>query len=228
MSGGNMSASRDGARHAVLKAALRAVPFDGWSAPMLAGAVEAAIAGGTEAGQAQQAFPVGARQLLAFFMAEADREMLAGAAAQGLAEGPVRERIGAIIRLRLETLAPHREAIRRAIALQLLPGHGAAALRNLYRTVDAIWRAAGDSSTDFNFYSKRALLAAVYSTTLLRWLDDQSENCAETWEFLDRRIAGTLRIGKLRRRAEKLLARLPSPLPTLTRLRYGRAPHQAM
>jgi ubiquinone biosynthesis protein COQ9 len=222
-----VSGPRDAARRAILAAAIRAVPFDGWSAPMLAGAIKAAIAAGIEPLQARQAFPGGPRQLLEFFMAEADREMLAEAAARGLAEGPVRERIGAIIRLRLETLAPHREAIRRAIALQLLPGHGAAAMRNLYRTVDAVWRAAGDGSTDFNFYSKRALLAAVYSTTLLRWLDDQSDDCAETWAFMERRIADTLRIGKVRRRAESLLARLPSPLPILTRLRYGQAPHRA-
>jgi ubiquinone biosynthesis protein COQ9 len=223
-----MSAPREGARQAILKAALPAVPFDGWSAPMLAAAVEAAITAGIEPVQAQQAFPGGARQLLAFFMAEADREMLARAAAQGLSEGPVRARIGGIIRLRLETLAPHREAIRRALALQLLPGHGPGAMRGLYRTVDAIWRAAGDESTDFSFYSKRALLAAVYSTTLLRWLDDQSENSDETWDFMERRIAGTLRIGKARRRAEKLLAGLPSPLPALTRLRHGRARDQAV
>ncbi len=219
-----MSAPRDLARQAILKAALPAVPFDGWSAPMLAAAVAGAIAAGIEPVQAQQAFPGGPRQLLAYFMAETDRGMLAQAAAQGLSEGPVRARIGGIIRLRLEILAPHREAIRRALALQLLPGHGSGTLQGLYRTVDAIWRAAGDESTDFSFYSKRALLAAVYSTTLLRWLDDQSEDSAETWAFLERRIAGALRLGKARRRAEKLLRRLPSPLPALTRLRYGRAP----
>ncbi len=222
-----MSGPRDRARQAVLKAALPAVPFDGWTAPMLRAAVEAAIEAGIEPHQARQAFPGGPKQLLAFFMAEADREMGAQAAARGLAEGPVRGRIGGIVRLRLEILAPHREAIRRAIALQLLPGHGPGALRGLYRTVDAIWRAAGDDSTDFNFYSKRALLGAVYTTTLLRWLDDRSENCAETWAFMERRIAGTLRIGKAQRRAAKWLACLPSPLPILTRLRHGRAPRQA-
>ncbi|MDA1100576.1 MAG: COQ9 family protein [Proteobacteria bacterium] len=221
-----MSAPLHLARQAILKAALRAVPFDGWSSSMLAAAVGEAIAAGIEPLQAQLAFPGGPGQLLAFFMAEADREMLAQAAARGLADGPVRARIGGIIRLRLETQAPHREAIRRALALQLLPGHGLGALAGLYRTVDAIWRAAGDTSTDFNFYSKRALLAAVYGTTLLRWLDDQSAGGAETWAFMDRRIAGTLRIGKVRRRAEKLLARLPSPLPALTRLRYGRGPRR--
>ena len=217
-----MNEAREIARKAVLTAALRAVPFDGWSARTLAGAVESAIGAGADPMQARGAFPGGPRQLLAFFTAQADRDMAAEATARGLADGPVRERIAGIIRLRLDMLAPHREAIRRALALQLLPGHAAGAMRSLYRTVDGIWRAAGDDSADFNYYSKRALLAAVYSATLLRWLDDQSEDYAETWEFLDRRIAGTLRLGKLRRRAEKLLHRLPSPLAPLVRLRHGR------
>ncbi len=217
-----MSGPREAARRAVLAAALRAVPFDGWSARSLADGVGGAIAAGLDPVPAGQAFPGGPRQLLAFFLAEADREMVAQAAARGLAEGPVRQRIAGIIRLRLENFAPHREAVRRALAMRLLPGGPSGAMRGLYRTVDAIWRAAGDDSTDFNFYTKRALLAAVYATTLLRWLDDQSENCAETWEFLERRIAGVLAIGKARRRAQKLLCRLPSPLPPLVRLRHGR------
>ena len=218
-----MNEPRNEARQAILTAALLGIPFDGWTARALADGVSAALAAGLDPVPAQQAFPGGARQLLAFFMAEIDREMVAQAAARGLGDGPVRERIGGIIRLRLELLAPHREAVRRALALQLLPGHAAGALRGLYRTVDAIWRAAGDDSTDFNFYSKRALLAAVYSTTLLRWLDDQSDDGNETRDFLERRLAGTLRLGKARRRGEKLMAGLPSPLPALTRLRYGRA-----
>jgi ubiquinone biosynthesis protein COQ9 len=218
---------REEMRRDILAAALRAVPFDGWSADALASGIDAAVRAGADPLQAQRAFPGGAAQLLDFFMAEADREMVAEAAASGLGEGPVRERIGGIIRLRLENLAPHRESIRRALTLQLLPGRAPGAIRGLSRTVDAIWRAAGDDSTDFNYYSKRALLAAVYSSTLLRWLDDESEDCVETWDFLERRIAGTLRLGKVRRRAGKLLRRIPSPLPVLTRLRYGRRSRRA-
>ena len=206
-------------RQKILQAALPAVPFDGWTRTTLAQGAETA---GIDPQQARAAFPGGVKQLLTFFMAEADREMVAMAAARGLDQGPVRNRIGAIIRLRLETLTPHREAIRRALALHLLPGRAPNPIAGLWRTVDAMWRAAGDESTDFNYYSKRAILAAVYSTTLLRWLDDSSDDFADTWAFMERRLAGTLRIGKARRRAEKILSRLPSPLSPLVRLRYGR------
>ncbi len=220
------SETRDEARRAILDGALRAVPFDGWSAAAVTAGIEAAILAGVDPEQAHAAFPGGAKQLLQFFMAEADRDMVTRAEALGLADGPVRERISGIIRLRLEALAPHKESIRRALTLQLLPGRRPSAMRGLYHTVDAIWRAAGDSSVDFNFYSKRALLAAVYGSTLLHWLDDTSDDCTETWEFLDRRIANTLRIGKIRRRTEKLLYCIPSPLPTLARLRYGTSARQ--
>ena len=222
-----MSGTRGETRRAILEGALRAVPFDGWSDDALSAGMEAAVRAGIDPVSVRSAFPGGAKQLLQFFMAEADREMVAQATALGLNQGPVRERISGIVRLRLENLEPHKESIRRALTLQLLPGRAPSAMRGLYHTVDAIWRAAGDSSTDFNFYSKRALLAAVYGSALLHWVDDASDDCAETWEFLERRIAHTLRIGKVRRRAEKLLCPVPSPLPALTRLRYGRRSHGA-
>jgi len=222
-----MSGTRGETRRAILEDALRAVPFDGWSDDALSAGMEAAVRAGIDPVSVRSAFPGGAKQLLQFFMAEADREMVAQATALGLNEGPMRERISGIVRLRLEILEPHKESIRRSLTLQLMPARAPSAMRGLYHTVDAIWRAAGDSSTDFNFYSKRALLAAVYGSALLHWVDDASDDCAETWEFLERRIAHTLRIGKVRRRAEKLLCPVPSPLPALTRLRYGRRSHGA-
>jgi ubiquinone biosynthesis protein COQ9 len=214
-----MSTDRENVRRAILGEALRAAPFDGWSAKVLDQAAESA---GLDVDQARMAFPGGPKHLLAFFMTETDREMVAEAKARGLDQGPLRQRVGNILRLRLETLAPHREAIRRALALHLLPGKAPSAIAGLYRTVDAIWRAAGDGSTDFNFYTKRAILAAVYSATLLRWLDDDSDDFAETWAFMDRRLAGTSNIGKAKRRLEKVLQRLPSPIAPLARLRFGR------
>src|SRR3546814_12063346 len=90
----------------------------------------------------------------------------------------------------------HKEAVRRALAFLALPGNAGLAVRSLYRTVDAIWWACGDRSTDFNFYTKRGLLAAVYSSTLLYWLDDGSDGHADSWAFLDRRIADVMRLAE--------------------------------
>jgi ubiquinone biosynthesis protein COQ9 len=104
------------------------------------------------------------------------------------------------VRARIEVNALHREAVRRTLAYLALPWNAALGAGSMYRTVNAIWYAAGDTATDIGWYSKRATLAAVYAATLLHWLDDDTEDFAATWAFLDRRIADVMRFGRLRRR----------------------------
>ena len=125
-------------------------------------------------------------------LAEGDMEK------EGVANLKIRDRIKAAVRIRLERHAGDREAARRALALLSLPFNAPLAMRLLYRTVDAMWYAAGDTSTDFNFYTKRATLAGVYSSTLLYWLNDRSPGCEATWAFLDRRIDDVMKIEKLK------------------------------
>jgi ubiquinone biosynthesis protein COQ9 len=112
----------------------------------------------------------------------------------------VRDRITLAVRVRLEELAGYEEAVRRSVGALALPGHAGRAARGIYRTVDTIWRAAGDTAVDFNFYTKRGLLAGVLAATTLYWLTDGSDGHGETWGFLDRRIAGIMRIPKLQAR----------------------------
>jgi ubiquinone biosynthesis protein COQ9 len=131
----------------------------------------------------------------------------------------VPERIGLAVNLRLEIVEPWREAVRRALAILALPQNAPLAARLLYETVDGIWYAAGDSATDFSFYTKRATLAAIYAGTLLYWLEDRSAGFADTREFLDRRLADAARIGAARRRLSAGLGRLPNPLRLLRPLR---------
>ena len=107
----------------------------------------------------------------------------------------VRDRIAAGVRTRLEILAPHREAVRRGLAFLALPQNAAQGVTCLNRSVDCLWYAAGDRATDYNFYSKRLLLAGVLSSTTVYWLNDRSEGAAQTWAFLDRRIDEVLKAG---------------------------------
>ncbi len=207
-------------KQAILAAVLRHVPFDGWSQATLDAAVCDA---GYDATMAERAFPNGVRDVIAFFVADADRRLAWELTKQDISKLPIRERIKTAVKLRIEQNAPHREAIRKAVALQLMPGFGVDGLRGLYHTVDLIWRAAGDTSTDFSFYTKRMLLAGVYSSTLAYWLDDGSEDYADTWAFLDRRIADVMRIGKLRGTVEKTLGRLPNPATFLGKSPLARA-----
>ena len=199
-------------RRRILAAALPALPFDGWNERLLA---EAARSAGVEVDRARLAFPRGVVDLLEFHLAEADRTMLEAFEASRPETLKVRERIALAIRLRLEQQASNREGIRRALALLAQPQNAGLALKSLYRTVDAIWYAAGDTSTDFNFYTKRILLAGVYSATLLYWLDDKSEAFANTWAFLDRRIEDVMRVQRARGRLGRLAERLPNPFRVL-------------
>jgi ubiquinone biosynthesis protein COQ9 len=195
-------------RLAIVKAALGEVPFEGWTrASLEAGAREL----GLGPGEVERAFPNGVREAIDLWTAVADEEMLAELATVDLDALKMRERIGLAIKIRLMQNASHREALRRALSLLALPTNAGLGLRLLYRTVDAIWYGVGDRATDFSFYTKRALLAAVYSATVLYWIEDRSEGFTETWSFLDRRIADVMRIPKLTGRLRRAAEAIPNP-----------------
>jgi len=207
-----------GIRDAIVEAAMMHVAFDGWSMKSLRAAAEDA---GFEPEQADRAFPKGPVDAVAHWCDLADRLMEADLAAADTQDLRLHERVALAIRLRLHRWDMDREAVRRAIAVLSLPANMRISLRCSYRTIDTIWWAVGDTSTDFNFYTKRLQLAGVYSATLLYWLDDSSDDSAETWGFLDRRMAGLARLMKARRAMEKGLARVPNPFKGLRSLAEG-------
>ena len=192
----------DETRDRLLAAALEHVPFDGWSEKaLLRAAAECEI----ELDAARRAFPRAAASLIEYHSVSADQRMLEGVDDTTLKGMGVRRRVAAVVRSRLEQSEAEREAIRAAMAYLALPHNGLLSLKCLYRTVDAVWFAIGDTSTDFNFYSKRALLAAAYSATLLYWLDDQSEGRDQSWAFLDRRLNDLVRAGQLSGKLKRIL-----------------------
>lgn len=203
-------------RRALLDRTLAHVPFDGWTARSLQAAASDL---GYDWSLARRAFPRGVREAIALFEAETDRRMVAALADADLAALRIRDRIAAAVRTRLELCAPHREACRRLVAHYALPGNAAAGLGAMYRSIDLMWRAAGDTATDFNFYTKRGLLAGVYGATILFWLNDRSEGCVESWAFLDRRIADVMNIQRLRGRAG-------GAWTALDRVLHGRPPRR--
>jgi ubiquinone biosynthesis protein COQ9 len=194
-------------RAALIEAMLPDVPFDGWS---LAAAAAARRLGWEEADLAAL-FPRGQRDIVAAFSHWADRRMLAALAGRNLPAMKVRERVAAACWARLTLLEPYREAVRRALSLLSLPHYAGLGLRLLYDTVDAVWYAAGDTATDFNFYSKRGLLAAVYAATTLYWLDDRSPGSVDTQAFLERRLADVMALPRLGARLRQGLDHLPHP-----------------
>lgn len=214
-----MTSNREAQRRKILEAALSHAPFDGWTDAVLDKAIDEA-GGGARA--ARRLFPRGVRDLVDFFAREADRRMSEALARRGVAALKIRERIALAVRARLEQAGRDREAVRRAVIFQASPRAGLDGARSLWRTADAMWRAAGDTATDYNWYTKRALLSSVYGSTLLYWLGDDSEGREATWAFLDRRIGDVMRIEKAKGRIAGWRPPGPSPLRALACLRYGR------
>lgn len=187
----------------IIAQALPMVPFEGWNQQVLNKAAQAA---GYKKTDVIRVFPGGAVDAAEAFLQSMDNAMLEELQHFHMDTMKIRERITTAVRLKLTIMDPHREAVRKTIALLALPFYCHRAMRHLYATVDAIWYAAGDKSTDFNFYSKRLILAGVYSATLLCWLDDRSQGHEQTWAFLDRRIADVMSFEKLKQTLKQKFA----------------------
>ncbi len=182
----------DKQKDTLLDALLPVVPFEGWSDSTLP---EVCANCGISSQEAAILFPRGMTDILRYFNQRLDTQMMAKLEKLGLEDMKVRERITLAVRTRLELMEPHREAVRKGLSFFAMPLKASEGMHNIYDTVDAMWLAAGDKSTDYNFYSKRLLLSGVYSSTMLFWLEDGSEDYEKTWAFLDRRIAEVLKIG---------------------------------
>ncbi|MEX0693016.1 MAG: COQ9 family protein [Rhodospirillales bacterium] len=201
-------------RDRMLEAALPHVPFDGWSERAMA-AGEAAS--GLGAGAAYRAFPGGLADMAAHASDYFDRRMLERLDQLDLSTMKVREKVSAGVRARIEACAPHKQAHRRLLSYLALPTHKVMATRLAWETCNRIWYAAGDEATDFNYYTKRGLLFPVYTTTVLYWHTDASDGYADTWGYLDRRIADVMKIPGYQARFKKSLTNLPNPLNFLKR-----------
>ena len=185
-----------------IEAVLNHIPFDGWSETSLK--MAAADCGVSEA-ELTTLFPAGIPDAIAAYGAWADEKMKAAFVDRyeaKLSVMPVHIKIRSLILIRLEQASPHKEVVRRTMAILAYPRHAKLAAKLLYDTVDVMWRIAGDTATDYNFYTKRATLSAVYSATLLVFLADNSADMAKTEDFLDRRLSDIARIPKLAKPAK--------------------------
>lgn len=193
----------------LLDAALMHVPFDGWSETTF----KAAIAdSGVEPTVARAVCPRGAVDLAVAYHRQGDAAMVDALKSENLQDLRFRDRIARAVRLRLEVVTD-KELVRRGTTLFALPQYAPDGAKLIWDTCDIIWDTLGDTSDDVNWYTKRATLSGVYSSTVLYWLGDDSEDHARTWEFLDRRIDNVMQI-------EKLKAQVNNS-PTLSKLMAG-------
>jgi ubiquinone biosynthesis protein COQ9 len=191
--------------------------FDGWSRQAIDSAAQQL---GIDPVQARLAMPKSQAGMIDVYIQEVDRGLAAYFTPERLAALKIREKIRALVWRRLEVMGPAREAVRRALAILAMPQNVLLALRISWRTADRMWRIAGDMSTDFNHYTKRMTLGAVYGSTVLVWLDDASEGWTETAAFLDRRIDDVMKIEKFKAEWRGSPERQLSLSRFLGRLRY--------
>jgi ubiquinone biosynthesis protein COQ9 len=190
--------------------------FDGWSDAALVSASEAA---GVDPALARLAFSGGATAMIEAWAASVDAKMEAAFDREVLAQMPIRERIRALVWFRLETVMGLEEALRRALAIQAMPQNIVRTAKLGWASADTMWRLAGDTATDYNHYTKRAILAGVYGATLAAFVDDSSEGKADTRAFLDRRIEGVMKFEKAKAKWLAPRERF-DPVRFLGRLRY--------
>jgi len=191
--------------------------FDGFGEAALTAAAERA---GVDPDVARLAFPGGARDQVDAWFADIDAAMAGRWPPERLAALKIRERITTLVETRLDLLAPRRESLRRALALLALPTNVPFAAKLGWRSADVMWRLAGDTATDYNHYSKRAILGAVYASTLAVFLNDESANFADTRAFLARRIDGVMRFEGWKHRRAARRSERPSIARFVGRLRY--------
>jgi ubiquinone biosynthesis protein COQ9 len=191
--------------------------FDGWSEEALAMAASQLA---VPANRARLAFPGGAADMIDSWFDAIDRAMAAAFPLEKVQAMKVRDRIRELVLYRLTVINPNKEALRRALAVLAHPHNLTHAAKLGWRAADRMWRIAGDRSTDFNHYSKRAILMGVYGSTSLVFLDDDSDEMADTRAFLDRRLADVMRFEKTKAQWRRTRAQLPSLSRFLGRLRY--------
>ncbi len=204
-----MQDETDDLKDRLLDAALSHVPFDGWSEATFRAAVTDT---GADMAAARAVCPRGAVDLALAYHRRGDDEMRRRIRAAKVEDMRFRDRVATAVRLRIEAITD-KEAVRRGSALFTLPQHAADGARAIWGTADAIWEALGDVSDDYNWYTKRATLSAVYGATVLYWLGDDSPEARDTWAFLDRRIEDVMRIEKVKAEVRKN--------PVLSRLAAG-------
>lgn len=213
----------DEKRPQILAAVMDHVPFDGWSQAAIKAAAKDV---GLSREYIELAFPAGVDDMVKAYLRGIDDEMMAELEKLNVDEMRIRDRISTAIKTRMAINARHREVVRRTLAHLSLPSRAPLSMKSLWRTADLIWRWAGDTATDYNHYTKRVILSGVYSSTLLYWLNDESEDSKDTWAFLDRRIENIMQFEKLKAKGIEVFDKLPNIFTILAEAKRGKSKPQ--
>lgn len=186
-------ASLDGLRLRLAPAIARAAVFDGWGDEALAAAAKEQD---FDLAVARLAFPDGAMDMISAWVESVDATMEERFGSGALEGMKIRDKIRTLVWFRLDQIKGMEEAFSRALAIQAMPQNALRALRMGWSSADAMWRLAGDTATDYNHYTKRTILASIYAATLAVYVNDESEDKADSRAFLERRIEGVMKFEK--------------------------------
>ena len=207
----------DEVRAALAPIIARNAGFDGWSDAAVHAAADEA---GVDRDVAKLAFNDNAIDMIDAWIDSIDMELAHRLPAEKLAAMKIRDRITALLATRLEIMAPDRESLRRAMAIMAMPQNLVCSAKIGWRSADRMWRLAGDAASDFNHYTKRMTLSAVYASTLSVFVNDDSDNFADARAFLDRRIDNVMQFEKVKFQAKQRQEYVPSLSRFIGRLRY--------
>ncbi|AHC73509.1 hypothetical protein P856_282 [Candidatus Endolissoclinum faulkneri L5] len=200
----------------ILEAALPYIPYDGWTRKSL---IKGACSVGYAAADVDIAFPLGVREAVMCWLSLIDASMESDVLAYDLVELRIREKVALSVRLRLEKTLPYKEVMRRALSFMCIPSNMNILTSSFFNTADRIWLISGDTSNDYTYYTRRILVAVVLSSTLIYWLDDNSDNHTDTWAFLNRSIDDVMGLSKVISKLKVFGSSLPN------RGRFSRAWH---
>lgn len=207
----------DEVRAALAPMIARNAGFDGWSDAAVHAAADEA---GVDRDVAKLAFKDNAIDMIDAWIDSIDMELAHRLPAEKLGAMKIRDRITALLATRLEIMAPDRESLRRAMAIMAMPQNLVRSAKIGWRSADRMWRLAGDTASDFNHYTKRMTLSAVYASTLSVFVNDDSDNFADARAFLDRRIDNVMQFEKVKFQAKQRQEYVPSLSRFIGRLRY--------
>jgi len=192
----------------ILGAVLRQVPFEGWTSRAVSAAMATLdLPGGSEHIYA----PAGALGLIGTWSAQMDAQMITQIEGFDLETMRIRDKVTEAVWARLNVLAGHEEAARRALARLTLPDAAGRGAAQLWATADAIWTAIGDTSEDYNYYTKRTILSGVIGSSLMSWLSDDTDDKSTARAFLERRIGNVMQFEKFKGQTLTALSGLPKP-----------------
>jgi len=189
----------------LIRTALPFIAQEGWTWPAL---IQGAIEGGYDEAILDLCFEGQVSQAVAHYSTMLDEEMVRKVSSLPLDTLKIRERIATCVLARLEAMNSHKEVAHRMLRYLALPSQILMASKLIYKTVNVMWYEAGDQTTDFSFYTKRVTLAAVYSSTLIYWMRDDSQDFKETRKFLERRLNDIMLIPRVKRKASQIIQAL--------------------